>query len=153
MVTGDVLSCLYRRPLNHPYFVQSKDTGFVIDVEHGNIKSGASIVLWHKKAAAEAANQRWVIENDGFIHLEHFPNLVLDIEGAGGAGTRVILWDKKTENNANQKWTTDHDGFIISKANGLVLDVEGGAQTEGVRLIVWQKKPDHNENQKFSFVE
>jgi len=137
---------------NHsPHFVKSNDTGLVLDVEHGNIHSGAAIILWHKKAG-DASNQKWVIDNEGFIHLHNHPELVLDIEGGGGAGTRVILWQKKHDHNANQRWSVDHEGFITSKANGLVLDVEGGSHKEGARLIVWQKKDHDNKNQKFAFV-
>jgi len=138
---------------NLAHYVQSQDTGNVIDVKGGNLSPGAHIILWHKKPHQEATNQRWVIDEHGFIHLAGHPHLVLDIEGGGGAGTKVILWNRKDHDNANQKWKVEHGGFIESRSgHDLVLDVEGGSHKEGAHLIVWQKKQHDNKNQKFQFV-
>jgi len=133
-------------------FIRCHDTGFVLDVQHGNIRAGTHIILWHKKHGHEANNQKWVITSEGFIHLQGHPHLVLDIEGGGGKGSKVILWEKKHHDNANQRWHIDGH-FIVSRSHhGLVLDVEGGSHREGAHLIVWDKKHFDNHNQKFSFV-
>jgi len=75
------------------------------------------------------------------------PDLVLDIEGGGGAGTRIIVWHKKEGDNLNQKWKHE-DGFIISQANGCVLDVKGASSDPGAELVIWEKKDDGNANKK-----
>jgi len=136
---------------NQAHFVQSHDTGLVLDVDGGHIKGGSKIILWNKKHGNDAFNQKWVIDQHGFIHLNENPNFVLDIEGGGGAGTKVILWERKHHDNANQKWRVDGP-FIVSQANGLVLDVDGGSHKAGAHLIVWERKHHNNENQKWSFV-
>jgi len=133
-------------------FIRCHDTGFVLDVNHGNIRTGTHIILWHKKHGHEANNQKWVLTHDGFIHLQGHHNLVLDIEGGGGKGSKVILWEKKHHNNSNQKWHVEGH-FIVSRSHhGLVMDVEGGSHQQGAHLIVWERKHFHNHNQKFSFV-
>jgi hypothetical protein len=133
-------------------FIRCHDTGFVIDVQHANIRSGAHIILWHKKNGHDANNQKWVVTPEGFIHLQGHPHLVLDIEGGGGEGSKVILWEKKHQNNSNQKWRFEGQFIVSHSHHGLVLDVEGGSHREGAHLIVWKRKLLHNQNQKFSFV-
>ena len=39
-------------------------------------------------------SNKWVLDPDGFIHIQGHSDLILDIEGGGGAGTKVILWDR-----------------------------------------------------------
>eukprot|EP01103_Thecamoeba_quadrilineata_P016566 TRINITY_DN5568_c0_g1_i1.p2 TRINITY_DN5568_c0_g1~~TRINITY_DN5568_c0_g1_i1.p2 ORF type:complete len:141 (+),score=25.41 TRINITY_DN5568_c0_g1_i1:28-450(+) len=135
---------------NIAHYVQCHETGFVLDVEGGSLRAGTPVVLWHKKVGSGGGNQRWVLTPDNFIHVEHYPDLVLDIENAGGRGSRVILWNRKHHDNANQKWHVEGDN-IISHSNGLFLDVSGGSHKEGAHLIIWDRKHHDNNTQKFSF--
>eukprot|EP01103_Thecamoeba_quadrilineata_P011334 TRINITY_DN2683_c0_g1_i1.p1 TRINITY_DN2683_c0_g1~~TRINITY_DN2683_c0_g1_i1.p1 ORF type:complete len:240 (+),score=53.57 TRINITY_DN2683_c0_g1_i1:48-767(+) len=132
-------------------YIQCFDTGFVFDVKGGTLKPGSPICLWHLKYKDDAFNQRWVLTQDGFIHLESLPDLVLDVERAGHRGSKVIINKKKVDQNANQKWFIDGNN-IISQANGLALDVERDSQKEGAQLIVWDRKHHTNKNQKFRFI-
>eukprot|EP01103_Thecamoeba_quadrilineata_P007209 TRINITY_DN16_c0_g2_i1.p1 TRINITY_DN16_c0_g2~~TRINITY_DN16_c0_g2_i1.p1 ORF type:complete len:142 (-),score=32.57 TRINITY_DN16_c0_g2_i1:33-458(-) len=136
---------------NQAHYVKCHDTGFVLDVENGTLKSGSRIILWNQKHGADAQNQKWIIDDHGFIHVQGHDNLVLDVKGGGGKGTEVILWEKKQNDNANQKWKIEGHN-IVSKATGLVLDVEGDSHKQGAHLIIYEKKHNDNDNQKFSFV-
>ena len=51
--------------------------------------------------------------------------LVLDIEGGGGAGTPVVLWEETGEDH--QLWYNCpiDEGVIRSKANGCCLSADG----------------------------
>eukprot|EP01103_Thecamoeba_quadrilineata_P002058 TRINITY_DN11951_c0_g1_i1.p1 TRINITY_DN11951_c0_g1~~TRINITY_DN11951_c0_g1_i1.p1 ORF type:complete len:152 (-),score=10.59 TRINITY_DN11951_c0_g1_i1:74-502(-) len=135
-----------------PHYVLCHDTGFVLDVEGQKLTPGSHIIVWHKKYGHEAQTQRWVQTEDGFIHVEHHPNLVLEVAIGGDIGTKVNLGTKKLEDNQNQKWYIE-ENLIYCHLNGLVLSVAGGSHREGAHVIVTERKHDDNYEQFFSFVQ
>jgi len=129
------------------YFIVSKHSNHVLDIEGGNVKAGTKVIQWPKKGH-DNANQRWTFDGEGFIHSAANANLVLDIEGGGGKGTKLIIWEKKHHDNNNQRWKWNKNGQIVNRGNkNLVLDIEGASKDGGAKLIVWE--PHGNANQKF----
>eukprot|EP01111_Echinosteliopsis_oligospora_P002929 TRINITY_DN1474_c0_g1_i1.p1 TRINITY_DN1474_c0_g1~~TRINITY_DN1474_c0_g1_i1.p1 ORF type:complete len:342 (-),score=69.86 TRINITY_DN1474_c0_g1_i1:97-1122(-) len=76
---------------------------------------------------------------------------VLDVEGAGPKGSRIVMFQKKPHGNENQLWRFTPEGFLEAAHNGCVLDVVGGGGA-GTRLCIWEKKPMHQaQNQLFRY--
>jgi hypothetical protein len=77
----------------------------VVDIKDKNIQSGTSIIQYDQKSIEEADNQRWGIDDEGYIYCEANPNLVLDIKNCGYDDDPVILYSRRRTNAAaNQRW-------------------------------------------------
>jgi len=140
-VTVETTTVESSSPFYSSGLLQVQHSKHFLDIS-GDTHPGAPITL------SPTSNRQWIFTDDGFIALASNQNLVLDIEGGGGAGARVIVWDKKESDNANQKWALS-DGFIVSQLNGCVLDVKGGSTEPGAELLIWHKKATDNANQQF----
>ncbi|SRR6266498_1450935 len=72
-------------------------------------KVGHRIVLCHRKAPNQAANQRWIFTKDGHIALQSHPKLVMAVKSSVKETQQLVLADsgskdfQKTANLA--KWT------------------------------------------------
>ncbi|KAI8971822.1 ricin B lectin domain-containing protein [Mycotypha africana] len=91
------------------YFINVKSAK-VLDIKGGEMKPESSIIQYSQKMAQEAANQRWRIDERGYISPEARPDLVLDIKGAkDDDGVPVILYGKREGNAAsNQRWRLEY---------------------------------------------
>lgn len=78
---------------------------------------------------------------------------VLDVEGAGGWGSRLIAHTpNRPKPSPNQLWRMESAGngwyFLVSAMNpNLVMDVEGGRCVDCAKVIVWTKKMPPSPNQ------
>lgn len=73
------------------------------------MEAESSIIQYAQKGSEEAANQKWGIDEEGYIYCEARPDLVLDIEGCeDDDGVAVILYNKREgEVSSNQRWTLE----------------------------------------------
>ncbi|KAI8972760.1 ricin B lectin domain-containing protein [Pilobolus umbonatus] len=78
----------------------------VLDIAGGTMDSGNDIIQYSQKMTMEAANQRWDIDEDGYIACSVRPDLVLDIAGrTDEPGAAVILYERREgEVASNQRW-------------------------------------------------
>jgi len=139
------------------FYIKSKASGFVLDVEHGFLrdhsKPGANIELNHQKLRASAKRhallelQLWKFQ-DGFV-INRRTGLVLDVAQATLlTGTRVIQWSRKSENNENQQWAVTN-GFIHLKSRpNYVLDIDGDGTRDGAKLSIKERKEKKNLDQR-----
>ncbi|CAO3643169.1 unnamed protein product [Mucor fragilis] len=89
---------------DHGYII-NKNSGMVLDVQGGILESDKQIIQYKRKMIEDAQNQRWYYREDGVIYPQTNPNLVLDIRGNWTkAGTVVLLYERKYEDNENQLW-------------------------------------------------
>jgi len=135
------------------FFIQSQhNPELVLDVEGGSSQKGAKLILWQRKQV-DYANQLFTFTPEGFIENVK-SGLVVDIEGEGGAGSKICVWEKKPAHQAaNQRWQYDYgDQTFHSLHKGLVLDVEGGSRSPGTKIIAWNFKPRDNSNQRFTLI-
>ncbi|KAI8346189.1 ricin B lectin domain-containing protein [Blakeslea trispora] len=87
------------------YFINAKSAK-VLDIQGGEMNPESQIIQYAQKQYEEAANQRWQIDEEGYIFCMARPDLVLDIEGAEDEdGVSVILYEKREgEVASNQRW-------------------------------------------------
>ncbi|OBZ89643.1 hypothetical protein A0J61_02305 [Choanephora cucurbitarum] len=87
------------------YFINAKSAK-VLDIDGGEMNPESPIIQYAQKQYEEAANQRWQIDEEGYIFCMARPDLVLDIEGAeDDDGVAVILYEKREgEVASNQRW-------------------------------------------------
>lgn len=100
-----------------------------------------------EKAVANGANQKWHFDSkSGFI--TGFDGRVLDVNGgSAAAGTKVIVFDKKPNDNLNQQWEYKDGSFYSKMGTNFVIDINGGTVANGTDLILW---PHHGgPNQKW----
>lgn len=78
----------------------------VLDIEGGQMDPESAIIQYEQKVAEEAANQKWGIDEEGYIFCEARNDLVLDIAGGEDEdGTGVILYNRREgEVASNQRW-------------------------------------------------
>ncbi|KAF9904817.1 hypothetical protein EC991_002321, partial [Linnemannia zychae] len=147
-------------PVNKWFYIKSKASNQVLDIEHGFLKDhtkpGAYLQLNHQKLHASAQKhallelQLWRFDN-GYI-INRRTGLVLDVaEGSLKSGTRLIQWTRRSENNANQQWAVS-GGFIHLKSNAnLVLDVDGDGTRDRARVSLGERKDKKNLDQRWTF--
>ncbi|KAI8978957.1 ricin B lectin domain-containing protein [Pilobolus umbonatus] len=94
--------------LDDGYIINFK-SGRVLDISGGNIDNNKDIIQYSRKRIQDAANQRWVIDDEGYIGCSVRPDLVLDIGGCNdGLGAKIILYEKRRDAVAyNQRWTLE----------------------------------------------
>jgi len=82
-----------------------------------------------------------------FIHVRN-SKLVLDVQGGNlVAGTPIIVWPKKDNDNANQQWIVGFDGFVsLAASPELVIGVETG---EG-HVVLMERIEADNVHQKWA---
>jgi len=142
-----------RVPDRPVFFIQSQhNPDLVLDVDGGNTYRGTKLIVWQRKAS-DYANQLFTFTPEGFIENVK-SGLVLDIEGGGGAGSRVIIWDKKPTHQAeNQRWQYDYTNQTFHCLHrGFVLDIDGGSRAPGAKIIAWHPKGSDNSNQRFNLI-
>ncbi|KAI8978950.1 ricin B lectin domain-containing protein [Pilobolus umbonatus] len=87
------------------YIINAKSAK-VLDISGGTMDSGNDIIQYSQKLTQQAANQRWQIDDEGYIACSVRSDLVLDIAGRNDEpGAKVILYERRWgEVASNQKW-------------------------------------------------
>ncbi|KAI9281996.1 ricin B lectin domain-containing protein [Sporodiniella umbellata] len=90
------------------YLINAKSAK-ALDIRGGQMDSGSNIIQYAQKMSEEASNQKWDMDNEGYIFCQARPDLVLDIQGAEDRdGAHVILYNKRKGDIAtNQRWTAE----------------------------------------------
>ncbi|KAF9547918.1 hypothetical protein EC957_007645, partial [Mortierella hygrophila] len=147
-------------PLDRWFYIKSKASNHVLDIEHGFLKDhtkpGAYLQLNHQKLQASAQKhallelQLWRFEN-GYI-INRRTGLVLDAaEGSLKSGTRLIQWTRKTQDNANQQWAVSNGFIHLKSMPNFVLDVDGDGTRERARISLGERKDKKNLDQRWTF--
>ncbi|KAI9321854.1 ricin B lectin domain-containing protein [Dichotomocladium elegans] len=125
------------------FYIRSRMSGKVVDVDGASLKNDAKVLLWTPKHNDDRDNQLWYYQ-DGFL-INKKSNKVLDVRGGPLHENAVIIqYDRKLVADAqNQRWGyNSRDGYIYILASPtLVLDVRGGSSEDGARLILYHRKP------------
>jgi hypothetical protein len=101
--------------------------GRVLSLADDSEEPGAQVVA-AKEGDSKA--QEWTIVEDGkFLKLVNRKSgKVLDVfEDSREEGSKIIIWDEKTEDNDNQRWSWEGEGKarrLKSKSSELVLHVD-----------------------------
>jgi hypothetical protein len=101
--------------------------GKVLSVEGDSEEAGAQVVV---AKDGDSKAQQWKIVEDGkFLKIVNRKSgKVLDVfEDSKDEGTKIIIWDEKSEGTDNQRWTWEGKGKakrLKSKSSELVLDVD-----------------------------
>lgn len=105
----DCLNQLWR--IEDGYIINAKSAK-ALDISGGEMNPEAEIIQYAQKMTEEAANQKWAIDEEGYIYCEARPDLVLDIQGCqDDDAVPVILYNKREgEVASNQRWTLEMFG-------------------------------------------
>ncbi|KAI7871828.1 ricin B lectin domain-containing protein [Spinellus fusiger] len=126
------------------FYIQSRHSGKVVDVDGASIKNDGKILLWTPKHNDDRANQLWYFQ-DGFIINQH-SGKCMDVRGGPIVDNAWICqYDRKIVGEAqNQQWGY-REGYIYVVAEPhMVLDVKSTSHADGTRLILHQKKFGYN---------
>ncbi|KAG1449494.1 hypothetical protein G6F56_008626 [Rhizopus delemar] len=87
------------------YFINYKSAK-ALDIRGGQMDPESQIIQYERKEYEEAANQRWGIDEEGYIFCEARPDLVLDIQGCEDEDcVPIILYERRDgEVSSNQRW-------------------------------------------------
>jgi hypothetical protein len=112
--------------------------GKVLSVADDSEEGGAAVVV--VKDGDSKAQQWKVVEDGKFLKIVNRKSgKVLDVfEESKDEGTKIIIWDEKSEGTDNQRWSWEGKGKakrLKSKSSELVLDVDDSGN-------VIQKKAD-----------
>ncbi|KAF9156576.1 hypothetical protein DFQ26_009301, partial [Actinomortierella ambigua] len=150
-------------PVNRWFYIKSKASGLVLDVEHGffkdHLKAGAALELNHQKLHASSRKhalldlQLWRYE-DGYL-INRRTGLVIDVARFElSAGSRLIQWERKPKgDNANQQFGFDNGFIHVKSKRNLVLDVDGNGTRDGAQIALNERKDKKNLDQRWTFEE
>ncbi|KAI8971975.1 ricin B lectin domain-containing protein [Mycotypha africana] len=135
------------------FYITSRNSGKVIDVDGASKKNDGKILIWTPKHNDDRDNQLWYYQ-DGFI-VNKCSGKVLDVRGGPlVSGALICQYDRKAIAEAdNQRWGYDN-GYIYTLANQhMVLDVKDNMTSDGTRVILHYKKLGYdNANQLWDLV-
>jgi hypothetical protein len=137
------------------YWIESKLTGFVLDINGGNPAQGTPLIVWPKNTPT-SANQLWFTNADGTLRSK-LNQYVIDIPGADKAqGKQMIVWPLNTPLSPNQQWdlVAQGNGYVVirSRLQGYLLDVNGGNKAQGTAVIDWPANNPLSDNQLWRLV-
>ncbi|KAF9974682.1 hypothetical protein BGZ73_001866, partial [Actinomortierella ambigua] len=150
-------------PVNRWFYIKSKASGLVLDVEHGffkdHMKAGAALELNHQKLYASSRKhallelQLWRYE-DGYL-INRRTGLVIDVANFDlSAGARLIQWERKPQgDNANQQFGYNNGFIHVKGKTNLVLDVDGNGTRDGAQISLNERKEKKNLDQRWTFEE
>ncbi|KAI8992227.1 ricin B lectin domain-containing protein [Pilobolus umbonatus] len=125
------------------FYIKSRSSGKMVDVEGASKKSDTKIILWPPKYDEDRDNQLWYYQ-EGFI-VSKFSGKVLDVRG-GDLEDRawICQYDRKLVIDAhNQRWGYQNGYLYILAEPHMVLDVRNQYVPDGSRLILNHKKFGH----------
>ncbi|KAI8089440.1 ricin B lectin domain-containing protein [Halteromyces radiatus] len=138
------------------FYIQSRASGKVVDVDGASLKDDATILLWTPKHNSDDRDNQLFYYQDGFLINKHSQK-VLDVRGGPiTEGARVIQYSRKLVADAqNQQWGYNNkEGYIYVLADPrFVLDVR--SLMDGARLIISHKKyalDPSNQNQLWDLI-
>ncbi|KAG2236255.1 ricin B lectin domain-containing protein [Thamnidium elegans] len=90
-------------------YIINANSAKALDISGGEMNPEAEIIQFSQKMVEEAANQKWGMDEEGYIFCEARDDLVLDIAGAEDEdGVAIILFNRREgEVSANQRWTLE----------------------------------------------
>lgn len=132
------------------YFITSKNSNKVLDVENNSNQNGALIQQYDYNGKD---NQIWIIKyvDDKYFYIKSKrSNKVIDVKnGYTQNGTIVHQWDYK--GLGNQLWYLEKDnrGYykIKSKQTNKCLDIQGISKDNGAKIQIWDDV--NGDNQKW----
>ena len=144
------------------YFIMSKQTGEVIDVQGAIPTPGTPLIAYTRKDTG-TDNQLWMLEpssTPGYFFIKSKQTgEVIDVKDANPApGTPLIAYPQKPSGTDNQLWQLVPSSivgyyFIRSKMQtGFVIDVKDANPTPGAPLIAYPQKSSGTDNQLWQLV-
>jgi hypothetical protein len=87
-------------------YIINANSAKALDISGGEMELESEIIQYSQKSIQEAANQRWIMDEEGYICCDARPDLVLDIkEAEDDDAVPVILYEKREgEVASNQRW-------------------------------------------------
>lgn len=139
-----------------PFLICSQMHGKVLELKEGKCVPSTEIVLWSQRVPP-TSYQHWRLSSshNGWSHIVSAVNedMVIDVQGAGGAGSKLISYPKKDPPASNQLFKIRHGGVIVCALDNMCLDIKSGSYDDGANAIVWVFKPlECYINQRFDFV-
>ncbi|CAO3614156.1 unnamed protein product [Mucor hiemalis] len=139
-------------PTNY-FYIKSRSSGKVIDVDGASTKNDGKILIWTPKHNNDRDNQLWHYEN-GYI-VNKCSGKVLDVRGGPLIDEAWICqYDRKLISDAqNQRWGYNEGYIYILSDPHMVLDVKSNSTLDGTRVILYHRKFGHdNENQLWDLI-
>jgi len=127
------------------FFIKSELSGKVLDVEGGNARPGARIIVWGQKGG-QADNQLWFEDMYGNIRSKLNDAVVLD-------GTSGTLHLGSYDANVPRTYWAVHDNRIVNVFNqSECLDIKGNNAGDGAEICIWSYKGSSNQHWKFDYI-
>jgi hypothetical protein len=144
------------------YFIKSKLSGDVIDVEGASTKSGAGLDAWPQKSSG-TTNQLWEFVPDSsapgyFLIKSKLNGNVIEVPGDLALPGVALNVTSQVNSTAGQLWQFYEDPagsgyyYIMSKLNGFVIDIEGASTKPGALLDLYPPKSSGTDNQLWQVV-
>ena len=100
MEKKDNSSATQKWTLTKENYLNVAGTENVLDIDRGNQKAGASLIMWGKR---NRLNQQWILTEEGYIE-SCLNSLVLDIVKSNpNEGAKLWMWNKTK--SSNQQWS------------------------------------------------
>ena len=153
--------------MSNYYFIKSKLSGNVIDIEGASTANGALLDAFTQKTTG-TDNQLWEFVPDpagsGYYFIKSKLNgNVIDIQNGDTIpgqkdGTPLDAFNQKTTGTENQLWQFVKDPagsgycFIMSQLNGNVIDIQNALTAPGTPLDSYPMKSSGTDNQLWEVV-
>ncbi|GAB6030936.1 hypothetical protein CHUAL_007762 [Chamberlinius hualienensis] len=129
--------------VNSLFYIQSVDTGLVLDLADQNACADARVIMCPFQ---NRASQMWEFYNLTMLK-NHYSGYFMDIKGGMAAGSEVIVWPG--HGSKNQQWVFQVDGTVKNGMN-LVLDVADMRKDPGAQVIGFEHTGA--DNQRFKVI-
>ncbi|KAF9195071.1 hypothetical protein BGZ50_005292, partial [Haplosporangium sp. Z 11] len=148
-------------PTNGWFYIKSKSSGYVIDVEQGLLTDPTSpntLVCMSSQITTVTDGNHSRIESqlwryDGGQLINRRSNLVLDCkQGVVRYGARLVqAIPKQGKESHHQRWESDNGALLVQGKPTFAIDIEGDGSKTGSRLSLQRPKAQNNSDQQWCF--
>ena len=134
------------------YFIQSRSSGLVLDIEGASTRTGAELVQ-QNRTGATSQQFLFVDSGGGYYRIQaRHSNMVLDVWARNAANGATIA-QYTDQNSTNQQWQVQESGgyaTFVNRFSGKALDVWERSTEPGGRIS--QYTPNGGANQQFQLI-
>lgn len=129
------------QPQRQEFFIASEMHGKVIDIKGGSNSAGAEVIMWSKNAQ-KPKNQRWYLDQQGFIR-----SALNDMVFTAQSGQNIKM--APYSGDPHSQWRFEGNKVVNQAGNS--LDISRASHSDGAEILAYKQHGKENQRWRKEF--